>query len=303
MSARHGRRGAAGGAGAAGRVAVLAPRRGGAVLVRHPRPRPAPLACRPAPGTTPGRSTPSPAAARPLPGGELLLALRDGLWRFDPASGQRQRLAAPPYDPAHERFNDGKADPQGRLWVGTIYEPRTAPPGGALPLGRRPAAAHGRRHHRQQRPGVQPRRPHGVLERHHVAPHLRARLRRPRRRAVAPARLRRVPAARRRTRTSPATAAVPTAPRSMPKAPTGWRCSRASACCACRPTARCCAKCRCRCAARPCPASAAPTCARCSSPPRAPERPADELAAQPLAGCVLRCAVDVPGLPVNFARG
>lgn len=68
-----------------------------------------------------------PGCVAPLPGGALLLAQRDGLWRFDPASGRRQRLAAPPYDTAHERFNDGKADPQGRLWVGTIYEPRTAP--------------------------------------------------------------------------------------------------------------------------------------------------------------------------------
>jgi len=63
----------------------------------------------------------------PLPGGDLLLAMRDGLFRFDPASGERSRLAAPPYDPGSERFNDGKADPQGRLWVGTIYEPRDAP--------------------------------------------------------------------------------------------------------------------------------------------------------------------------------
>lgn len=65
-----------------------------------------------------------PCSMAPLVGGELLLAMRDGLWRFDPASGQRRLLAPPPYDPAHERFNDGKADPQGRFWVGTIYEPR-----------------------------------------------------------------------------------------------------------------------------------------------------------------------------------
>jgi sugar lactone lactonase YvrE len=32
------------------------------------------------------------------------------------------------------------------------------------------------------------------------------------------------------------------------------------------------------------------------------KRPADELAAQPLAGCVLSTRVAVPGLPVNFAR-
>ena len=72
-----------------------------------------------------------PACAAPLPGGDLMLACRDGLWRFSPATGERERLAAPPYDTATERFNDGKADPQGRLWVGTIYEPRQ-PANGAL---------------------------------------------------------------------------------------------------------------------------------------------------------------------------
>jgi sugar lactone lactonase YvrE len=33
------------------------------------------------------------------------------------------------------------------------------------------------------------------------------------------------------------------------------------------------------------------------------KRPADELAAQPWAGGVLRMRVDVAGLPVNFATG
>jgi len=67
-----------------------------------------------------------PGSIAPRLDGALLLAARDGLWRFDPASGARTRLAAPPYDPARERFNDGKCDPQGRFWVGTIYEPRDA---------------------------------------------------------------------------------------------------------------------------------------------------------------------------------
>jgi len=67
-----------------------------------------------------------PGCAAPLLGGGLLLAMRDGLWRFDPRNGHRHRLAQPPYDPKLERFNDGKADAQGRFWVGTIYEPRDA---------------------------------------------------------------------------------------------------------------------------------------------------------------------------------
>jgi sugar lactone lactonase YvrE len=67
----------------------------------------------------------------PLMEGGLLLALRSGLVRFDPATGQSTPLADAPYDTEVERFNDGKADPQGRLWVGTIYEPRE-PPAAAL---------------------------------------------------------------------------------------------------------------------------------------------------------------------------
>lgn len=67
------------------------------------------------------------ACCAPLLGGGLLLAMRDGLWRFDPESGRRERLAPPPYTVATERFNDGKADSMGRLWVGTIYEPRDPP--------------------------------------------------------------------------------------------------------------------------------------------------------------------------------
>ena len=60
----------------------------------------------------------------PLASGGLLLALRSGLVRFDPATGQSRRLAKAPYDVSVERFNDGKADPRGRFWVGTIHEPR-----------------------------------------------------------------------------------------------------------------------------------------------------------------------------------
>ncbi|MFT3663512.1 SMP-30/gluconolactonase/LRE family protein [Piscinibacter sp.] len=67
-----------------------------------------------------------PGSCAPCLDGTLLLAMRDGLYRFDPARGARTLLAPPPYDPAHERFNDGKCDPQGRFWAGTLYEPRDA---------------------------------------------------------------------------------------------------------------------------------------------------------------------------------
>lgn len=56
--------------------------------------------------------------------GGLLVARRDGLWTLDPASGVQQRVSPPPYDPARLRFNDGKVDPAGRLWVGSISDAR-----------------------------------------------------------------------------------------------------------------------------------------------------------------------------------
>ena len=67
------------------------------------------------------------ACCAPVRDGGLVLALRRGLVRFDPAGGSSTTLAEAPYDPVHERFNDGKADPQGRFWVGTIFELRDSP--------------------------------------------------------------------------------------------------------------------------------------------------------------------------------
>lgn len=71
--------------------------------------------------------------------GGLMLAMRTGIARFDPALSEApaEVLLTPPYDPALERFNDGKVDPQGRLWVGTIYEPRDRPAASLLLLDRR----------------------------------------------------------------------------------------------------------------------------------------------------------------------
>lgn len=59
-----------------------------------------------------------------LEGGGLLVAQRNGLWRLDPASAALTALAPAPYDSGKQRFNDGKPDAQGRFWVGTIDDAR-----------------------------------------------------------------------------------------------------------------------------------------------------------------------------------
>lgn len=59
--------------------------------------------------------------------GGLLVALRSGLALLDTASGTLSDIAPAPYDTQTTRFNDGRCDAAGRLWVGTIYEPRDHP--------------------------------------------------------------------------------------------------------------------------------------------------------------------------------
>jgi sugar lactone lactonase YvrE len=61
--------------------------------------------------------------------GGLIVALRSGLILLDTQSGLITPLANPPYDAAKSRFNDGRCDAAGRLWVGTLYEPRDQPLG------------------------------------------------------------------------------------------------------------------------------------------------------------------------------
>ncbi len=58
-------------------------------------------------------------------GGGLVAALRDGIYRFMPASGELAKIANAPYDSAQMRFNDGRCDAAGRFWAGAIHEPRT----------------------------------------------------------------------------------------------------------------------------------------------------------------------------------
>lgn len=59
--------------------------------------------------------------------GGLVIALRSGLVHFDPSTEQTTPILPSPFDPAKQRFNDGRCDALGRLWVGTIHEPKDHP--------------------------------------------------------------------------------------------------------------------------------------------------------------------------------
>lgn len=65
-----------------------------------------------------------PGCIAPVQGGGLVLALRSGIYRARAWGGPLQLLAAAPYDTRKQRFNDGKCDPQGRFWAGSLYEPK-----------------------------------------------------------------------------------------------------------------------------------------------------------------------------------
>lgn len=58
---------------------------------------------------------------------ELLIAGQHGLFLFDLGNGQRQPLVALEADNPVTRSNDGRADPQGGFWIGTMG--RNAEPG------------------------------------------------------------------------------------------------------------------------------------------------------------------------------
>ncbi len=58
--------------------------------------------------------------------GGFVVALRDGVHLARPDGTLERRIAPAPYDPAHHRFNDGRCDPQGRFFVGSMNERRDA---------------------------------------------------------------------------------------------------------------------------------------------------------------------------------
>lgn len=52
--------------------------------------------------------------------GGFLLAARSGFLFFDPESGEKTPVIDPEPEFSNHRFNDGKCDPKGRLWAGTL---------------------------------------------------------------------------------------------------------------------------------------------------------------------------------------
>jgi sugar lactone lactonase YvrE len=61
----------------------------------------------------------------------LIVALEQGIYGFDPASATLARHGTLAPEAGATRFNDGKVDPMGRLWVGSLDD-KTYPATGAL---------------------------------------------------------------------------------------------------------------------------------------------------------------------------
>jgi sugar lactone lactonase YvrE len=70
-------------------------------------------------------STPTEPGCIALAQDGLIVACRDGFYRFDPAHGFHAKIVDAPYDTSCMRFNDGKVDAAGRFWAGAMFEPRT----------------------------------------------------------------------------------------------------------------------------------------------------------------------------------
>ena len=67
-----------------------------------------------------------PGCIAPAASGGLIVALRDGIYRAQEWGVGLRLLHRIDHDVVTTRFNDGKADPLGRFWAGTMYEPRTS---------------------------------------------------------------------------------------------------------------------------------------------------------------------------------
>ncbi|HPF50640.1 MAG TPA: SMP-30/gluconolactonase/LRE family protein [Draconibacterium sp.] len=56
----------------------------------------------------------------PTESGKVLVALKNGIYSLDPETGSKKLIVDPEADKPDNRFNDGKCDPSGRFWVGTM---------------------------------------------------------------------------------------------------------------------------------------------------------------------------------------
>ena len=72
-----------------------------------------------------------PGAVIPAKDGRLILAHEKGLMLFDPVSGETQALGLLENADPRLRFNDGKCDPFGNIWIGTM-DKGLAPSAGKL---------------------------------------------------------------------------------------------------------------------------------------------------------------------------
>ncbi len=59
-------------------------------------------------------------AVVPRQSGGLMVAAEHGFIAVDPESGNQQPMVDPEADRSENRFNDGKCDPRGRFWAGTM---------------------------------------------------------------------------------------------------------------------------------------------------------------------------------------
>ena len=56
----------------------------------------------------------------PEESGKVLVALQNGIYQLDPQTGTKKFIVNPEEEISTNRFNDGKCDPAGRFWVGTM---------------------------------------------------------------------------------------------------------------------------------------------------------------------------------------
>ncbi len=54
------------------------------------------------------------------PNDKIIAALKDGIYWVDKSTGQKELIVQPETGLSNNRFNDGKCDPAGRFWAGTM---------------------------------------------------------------------------------------------------------------------------------------------------------------------------------------